>query len=64
MTPERRERLKRAVMRAANIIPVCAQHVSTDVYLAQLDALSDEQLQGTIQTLEFIIDEALGTDAG
>lgn len=63
MSPERRAKLRRCLLRLANLTP-CTHHVEPRVYSAQVDAMSDEQLLATFQSFELIVDEAMGTDAG
>lgn len=63
MSPERREKLRRCLVRLANLTP-CVRHVAPVVYETEVESMSDEQLLGTFQSFELILDEALGTDVG
>ena len=61
MTPVRREKLRSAIMRVANLVP-CAHHVDPRVLEAQVKTFTDEHLDETLRALEFIVEEAMGTD--
>lgn len=63
MSPERRAKLQRCLMRMANLTP-CAHHVSPVVLEAQVQAMTNEELLATFQSYELIVDEAMGTDVG
>lgn len=63
MSPERREKLRRCLLRLANLTP-CTHHVAPSVYEAQVQGMTDEQLLATFQSFELIVDEAMGTDVG
>ena len=63
MTPARRDKLRTAIHRIAANVEFVARHPDVKTREALVERMSDEELTNVLQNVEFIVDEAMGTDS-
>lgn len=63
MTPTRREKIRGALSRLAANVAFLAKVNDVRSRQALVERLTDDELENIIRNAEFIVEEALGTDA-